>query len=105
MKFSLEVVKIASDFSFKYSRIRDQLTGAVISIPLNLAEGTGRDTAKDKANFYKIARSSAFECIPLLEICLSLKLINNLDTERLRKEVDDISRMISGLINYQKTCF
>jgi len=99
LDFSVELCKIATEFQIKFSRIRDQLIGAAISVPLNIAEGSGRRTNKDKIHFYKIARASIFECIPILEICYELELINNDSYDVYRQEIIEISKMISGLIN------
>ncbi|MCB0317906.1 MAG: four helix bundle protein, partial [Bdellovibrionales bacterium] len=44
------------------SKIADQLSRASSSIPLNIAEGSGKLTEKDKKRFYSIARGSAMEC-------------------------------------------
>lgn len=41
----------------------DQLCRAVISIPSNIAEGSGRTTAKDQAYFYTIAYGSLMEVL------------------------------------------
>lgn len=98
LKFSVALCNKAGSFPIKFSRIRDQLIGAVISVPLNIAEGSGRKTDKDKAHFYKIARASVFECIPILEICQQLRLIDKDFYDRFRQEVIEISKMISGLI-------
>lgn len=101
LQLSIEVCKLCSDFPIKYSRARDQLVGAIISIPLNIAEGNGRITSKDKTNFYKIARSSSFECIPLLDICFAIKLIDEQCRANIRSSILEISKMLSGLIKYQ----
>lgn len=101
LDLSIEVCKLCSDFNFKYSRIRDQFIGAIISIPLNIAEGNGRNTNKDKINFYKIARSSSFECIPIIDICFNMKLISESEREELRRCIWNISKMLSGLVKYQ----
>jgi len=53
LDFAIRLCKIANNFSIKFSRIRDQLIGARISIPLNIAEGSGRNSSKEKINFYK----------------------------------------------------
>ena len=99
---SIDVCKISSDFPIKYKRIQDQLIGAIISIPLNIAEGNGRRTPKDKINFYKIARSSSFECIPLLDICYALKLIDAAQKNNIRIEISTISKMLSGLMKFHR---
>jgi len=102
LEFSVEIAKEASKFPIKFQRIRDQIIGASISIPLNIAEGNGRGSSKEKINFYKIARASSFECIPLLVICEELELFSEEQSTKYRMTVAKISRMISGLISYQK---
>jgi four helix bundle protein len=98
LNYSITLCEIASNFPMKFSRIRGQLIGAAISVPLNIAEGSGRKSNKEKINFYKISRSSLFECIPILEICLKLTLIDNKMYQRIRDETVELSKMINGLI-------
>ena len=52
-----------------------QLRRASFSIMLNIAEGAGRFTDKDKRNFYVIARGSAFECVAILDYLCDLQQI------------------------------
>ena len=99
LKFSIKLCKIASSFPLKFLRIRDQLIGAVISVPLNIAEGSGRKSPKERLNFYKISRTSLFECTPILEICLHLDLFNESTFLELRKENIELSKMINGLMS------
>jgi four helix bundle protein len=49
--------------------IRDQLKRAAMSVPLNIAEGSGKPTAADRARIYGIARGSAMECAALVDVC------------------------------------
>jgi len=98
LKLTITLCKIASKFSFKFSRIRDQLIGAIISVPLNIAEGSGRKSIKEKRNFYKISLTSLFECIPLLKICLELNLIYKEDYKNFRGEITELAKMINALI-------
>jgi four helix bundle protein len=98
LEFAIKLCKIASNFPIKFSRIRDQLIGAGISVPLNLAEGSGRKSAKEKVNFYKISRTSIFEVIPIIEISFKLNLITVDEYKTIRSEATELSKMINGLI-------
>jgi four helix bundle protein len=99
LKLAVELCRIAISFPFKYARIRNQLIGAAISVPLNIAEGYGRKGSKEKTNFYRTAKSSAFEIIPILSIALELELLDNGKYGYYRGEIVEISKMISGLIS------
>ena len=59
------------------SYFADQLQRAATSIALNIAEGAGEFSAKEKARFYRIALRSATESASLLDVCLHLKLIEH----------------------------
>jgi four helix bundle protein len=52
-----------------------QLDRAATSVMLNIAEGSGRFTDKDKRNFYIISRGSLLECIAVLQKLLGLDLV------------------------------
>ncbi|MEW6087308.1 MAG: four helix bundle protein [bacterium] len=79
--------------------LADQLNRASLSISANITEGNGRFHKADRTNFFRIARGSAFECVPILEICKRKKLITNDQNEKLKKEIEDICKMLSGLMN------
>ena len=52
--------------TIKFDReLNDQLRRAANSIVLNIAEGAGKQTRKDKAYFYNTARGSTQECSDL----------------------------------------
>ncbi|HEX7052043.1 MAG TPA: four helix bundle protein [Longimicrobiales bacterium] len=48
--------------------LADQLHRAAASITLNIAEGAGEFSAKEKARFYRIALRSATECAAVLDL-------------------------------------
>lgn len=95
LALSVELSKVAGSFPFKYKRLQDQLIGAVISVTLNIAEGSGRYNKKEKIQFYRTAQASAFETIPILEICDNLKLLNRSDWDG---KVEEVCKMLSSLI-------
>jgi len=97
-KLSIDLILITNKFPISFSRIKDQLIGAVISIPLNLAEGSGIISKKDKINFYKNSRASLYELYAIIDICDSIGLLKkNLFSDRILL----IAKMLSKLI---KSC-
>jgi four helix bundle protein len=74
----IELVAKADDIVEQLPRGRaylaDQLQRAATSVPLNVAEGAGEFSKKDKARFYRMALRSATECAALLDVCRKLAL-------------------------------
>ena len=62
------VCLLTRGFPRGYYFLADQLNPAALSIATNIAEGNGRFTAADRRNFFGIARGSAQEGVPLLEL-------------------------------------
>lgn len=77
---------------------RDQLKRATLSIPLNIAEGTGRFTPKDRRNFYVIARSSIFEVVAILDILQDDAGIEPLVFEKFYQDADELSRILFVMV-------
>ena len=78
--------------------LADQWKRATISMALNLAEGTSRMSDQDKRHFYTIARSSAFECVAILDILAELNKIKASDHQSFYAGYEKISKMILGMI-------
>lgn len=76
INFAHEIVKLANKFpqEYRYS-LADQIRRAAISIPTNIAEGTGRETPKNQVNFYRIAKGSTYEVVSLLVLTEKFGLI------------------------------
>ncbi len=68
--FADAVCEKTEHFTRGYGFLVDQLNRASLSISANIAEGNGRFTKADRKNFFGIARGSAQECVPLLELAL-----------------------------------
>ncbi len=71
-KVSLEFVRFAADLvsSLKgnHRNARDQLIRSSQSIPLNIAEGNGKRSLRDRKRYLEIARGSAMECAATLDV-------------------------------------
>jgi four helix bundle protein len=78
--------------------VRDQLSRASMSIALNIAEGSGRFSHKDKRNFYVISRASASECIALLDIVEDFQLVTQEEADQFRSRYEELSKMLFGMI-------
>ena len=79
----------------------DQLNRAALSIAANIAEGNGRFTIRDRKNFFGIALGSVQECVPLLELAKRRELLQPADHLKLKADLEEIAKMLSGLINAQ----
>ena len=76
----------------------DQLDRSSTSIPLNIAEGTGKYTGKDKCRFYDIARGSAVESAACLDVLLRKNKITIEENKKGKEILFNIVSMLVGLI-------
>ena len=97
--FADKVATQTESFPRGYYFLVDQLNRAALSIATNLAEGNGRFTKPDRKNFFTIARGSVQECVPLLEVARRRGFISPSDHADFKSCLEEISKMISGLIN------
>ena len=74
-----------------------QMRRAAVSIPSNIAEGQGRDTAADFVRFLSIARGSVKEVETQVLIAHRLGYINQDQEARLTGFTDELSRLLTGL--------
>jgi four helix bundle protein len=77
--------------------LTSQIKRSAISIPSNIAEGSGRGTDKDFNRFLDIALGSSFELETQLIIANRLKFLNDNDYSSLAKQLDEEQKMIIGL--------
>ena len=84
--------------SEKQSSVYDQLDRASTSIPLNLAEGNGKFTSKDRCRYFNIAWGSALECAACLDILYRKGVISETLLQTGKSNLKEIVSMIIGLI-------
>lgn len=82
------------------SHLSDQLQRAAISVPLNIAEGAGEFSRREKARIYRIALRSATECAAILDVCHLPSLVDErlFETSRdlLLRIVSMLTRMVQS---------
>ena len=76
----------------------DQLQRAALSIPLNIAESTGRWHKGEKRRFFWIARGSVFECVPILQVLHRKQLIDESKYAGYYEQLDIIAKMLTNLV-------
>ncbi|PCJ66871.1 MAG: hypothetical protein COA58_05310 [Bacteroidetes bacterium] len=76
-----------------------QLRRASISVMANLAEGSGRKTAKDFGHFITMSYGSALEIESLLIASLDLGHLNDENFKQLEEQINEVQRMLNGLAN------
>jgi four helix bundle protein len=81
----------------RYPSLAQQMARAAHSIPSNIAEGSGRATPKQFAQFLQIAIGSARELDYFLQLAVDLGAISTSDHAGLEARTDEVIRMLLGL--------
>jgi len=82
--------------SKKLFRFAEQLRASALSMPNNIAEGSGSFSKKDFYQFLNIAKRSVFENANMLIIFYEKKLIELDVREKFLERLDKLSRKISS---------
>lgn len=92
------VYKLLDNFpNFEKYALCDQIRRAIVSVPSNLAEGSGRYSAKEQLHFYEIGYGSLMEAYNQLIIASDLHYIAPDNLDELRPQIDTVARMLNGL--------
>ena len=79
-QIAIQYIALADNIAFSLPRGRsylaDQLGRAALSIVLNIAEGAGEFSKKDKARFYRMALRSTTEWAAIMDVCKILGLMD-----------------------------
>lgn len=74
-----------------------QMRRCAVSIPSNIAEGSGRSTDKDFANFLSISLGSSYELETQVWLSHDLLFINETQREEVINLITDTQKMIFNL--------
>ncbi len=101
--FANEIYELTAKFpGNEQFGLTGQFRRAAVSISLNIAEGSGR-SMRDFKHFLNMARTSVYECVPLLELSLLQCYIQKEEKLKYYSKCEELSKMICGLINSLKT--
>jgi four helix bundle protein len=78
--------------------VKDQLDRASNSVALNIAEGNGKYSPKDRCRFFDIAHGSALECAAGLDILVAKSKLTKEQIRPGKESLQKIVRMLIGLI-------
>ena len=77
--------------------LKSQVKRACVSIPANIAEGSGRSSKKDFSKFLDIAYSSAYELETHIILAYDLEYIKKSEFDEIILKIGEIQKMIFGL--------
>ena len=100
-RLSIEYVAKSIDSSRSleglHRHARDQWLRAAQSIPLNIAEGNGKRSLKDRARFLDIARGSALECAAIQDVLVVSGGLNRETSFELKSNLVRIVAMLTRM--------
>ncbi len=98
-KLVLLVYKLTSKFPQReaYS-LTDQMRRAATSVTANIAEGFGRQTYKEKYQFYYLAQGSLTELKNFIIVAKDVNYLKMQDYDLLVEQSDLVHKLLQGLI-------
>ena len=93
-----DIYKLQHKFpKYETYALGDQVRRSASSITSNLAEGSGRNSFKEKIHFIEIAYGSMMEAFSQLQIVQDLEYLTDADVDAIRPQFVDVAKMLSGL--------
>jgi four helix bundle protein len=77
--------------------LTSQIRRASVSIPSNIAEGHGRRTSKEFAQFYSVAYGSTLELETQLYLAKELGFLSNEDYGKIHQNLQEVSKMLNSI--------
>ena len=93
-----EIYRLVKLFpSYEHHALCDQIRRSVISVPSNIAEGSGRASLKEKIHFIEIAFGSLMEVYCQLQLAVDLGYIKQDLFSTITPEIVSIAKMLTKL--------
>ena len=85
--------------SFARDTVGKQIVRAADSVGANIAEGTGRGTAKDNCRFIQIARGSLYETVHFLRRAFKRRLLDEAAIKRIQPLVSELGPRLNAYLS------
>lgn len=103
-KLVVDVYNLLDCFpKFEKYALCDQIRRAVVSVPSNIAEGSGRRSLREQIHYLEISYGSLMETYNQLLIAIDLTYISEESVEAIKPRIDAVAKMINGLSNSYST--
>lgn len=97
-KLVVDVYYLLDSFpKFEKYALCDQIRRAIVSVPSNIAEGSGRKSLKEQIRFLEISYGSLMETYNQLLIAIDLTYITEESVVAIKPSIDAVAKMINGL--------
>ena len=80
--------------------LTSQIKRAAVSVPANIAEGSGRNYKNDTIQFFHISRGSLYEVETLLNVAVMVEIITEEKFSPLSALIEECLKILNGLISY-----
>ena len=102
-QYSIQFAALASQIIEKlpegHAKLIDQLRRAAVSISLNIAEGSGKNTESQKCHCYAIARAEAMECAAIMDILECMRLLESSNARQAKELLENVVAILCSVCN------
>lgn len=99
--FAADVYKLSAAFPKEETYgLTSQIRRCAISVPSNIAEGSGRQHPKETIQFLTVARGSLYELETQLYVSYDIGFISELQLAESISKVEVLGKLINGYIRY-----
>lgn len=103
IKLHIELVVLLNSFPRSYWYLADQFKRSSLSVVLNIAEGSSRQSDKDFNRFITLFLGSLDETVASIDIACQLKLITQEKFDYFEEKYEEISKQLGGFSNSLKS--
>ena len=96
LEFHSLIVRITRTFPLDFDYLKKQVRRSSLSVMLNIAEGSGKNSDKDFRRYIGISLGSANETMSACEVGLKEKIINQQDFETIELRAMNIINQLGG---------